>query len=68
MQNHECSESSGEVLGVWPDAQRKNGLKSPGCQGTASGGDDTALRLKEEKQCVCVDKGRSSGSQWCVLV
>lgn len=48
------------------DAQEKNGLRESGCQGTASGGDDTALRLKEKQS--CVDRTGHSGSQWCVLV
>lgn len=53
MQNQECSESSREVLAWWPGCTEKEWPKESGCQGTASGGDDTALRLKEEKQCMC---------------
>ena len=53
MQNHECSESSGEVLAWWPGCTEKEWPKESGCQGTASGGDDTTLRLKEEKVCIC---------------
>lgn len=52
MQNHECSESSGEVLAWWPGCTERMALKSPAVKVQLQG-DDTALRLKEEKQCVC---------------
>ena len=52
-QNRECNESSGEVLAWWPGCTEKERPKESGCQGAASGGDDTTLRLKEEKERVC---------------